>query len=315
MGEALSATAAATRAFLERKYGAPVDGVVPIGVGAWSRAFAFSVGDARRVIRWSDVADNFARDAFAVRFRGPGLPVPPILEIGRVGDQFFAIAPFVAGAYLESLAGEALVATVPAVLELFRALRSADLAGTTGFGFFDGSGHGSYPSWRAFLLNDKNEAPGSVINGWRARLEGSALGMGAYEALRARFEPLVARCPEVRGLVHADLLHFNVLCQSGRISAVLDWGSAFYGDPLYDIVWFRYYQPWYPEFARITLAERLLAGFRADPRANTADIDARVRCYELHIGLDSIAYNAFKQDWPHAEEAAAYTLALEARGR
>ncbi|HEU5423338.1 MAG TPA: phosphotransferase, partial [Nitrolancea sp.] len=113
----------------------------------------------------------------------------------------------------------------------------------------------------------------------------------------------------------ADLLNYNVLCQGGRITGVLDWGSAFYGDPLYDVVWCRFYEPWYPEFKRITLPERLLADFRADPRANTTDIDARVRCYELHIGLDSIAYNAFKQDWAHAKEAAAYTLALTAPGR
>ncbi|HEU5423134.1 MAG TPA: phosphotransferase [Nitrolancea sp.] len=305
----------ATRTFLERKYGAPVDGVEPIGTGAWSQAFAYSIGDTRYVIRWSDVADNFERDAFAARFNGAGLPVPPVNELGRSEDRFFAISPFVPGVYLESLADAELEATVPAILDMFRALRSVDLSGTTGFGFFDGSGNAHYPNWRAFLLNDKNESAGSLINGWRANLEASPLGAGDYDRLRARFEPLVERCPEVRGLVHADLLNYNVLCQGGRITGVLDWGSAFYGDPLYDIVRSRFYAPWYPEFARIQLADQLLADFRADPRADTVEIELRLRCYELHIGLDSIAYNAFKQDWAHAKEAAAYTLELTAPGR
>src|SRR5215472_12658602 len=124
---------------------------------------------------------------------------------------------------------------MPLLLKMLRALRAIDLSGTTGFGFWNKDGKGSHDSWRAFLLDDKNESEGSLIKGWRAELEASSMGVDAYRKLWRTFVPLVDRCPEERCLVHSDLLNRNVLTDSGTITAVLDWGSSFYGDALYDI--------------------------------------------------------------------------------
>jgi hygromycin-B 4-O-kinase len=134
------------------------------------------------------------------------------------------------------------------------------------------------------------------------------MGMDAYHELWRTFEPLVERCPEERSLVHSDLLNRNVLTGSGTITAVLDWGSSFYGDALYDVAWFTFYEPWYPQFQDVHVAQRLLEDFKADSNTNTADIDARLMCYQLDIGIGSIAYNAFKKNWKNAREAASYTL-------
>ncbi|HET9014999.1 MAG TPA: phosphotransferase, partial [Thermomicrobiaceae bacterium] len=175
---------------------------------------------------------------------------------------------------------------------------------------WDGTGTGRSSSWHAFLLDDLDASPGSLIRGWRARLAASPLVAGSFEALWRCFTPLVARCPNARGLVHADLLNHNVLARDGRITAVLDWGSSLYGDPLWDLARFSFYEPWYPEFTRVGLVERLLEDFAADPAADTTDLEVRLRCYQLAIGLDSIAYNAWRGDWPNAEQAAARAAAL-----
>ena len=95
---------------------------------------------------------------------------------------------------------------------------------------------------------------------------------------------------------------------SGTITAVLDWGSSFYGDTLYDVAWFTFYEPWYPQFQAMHVAQRLLEDFNADPHKNTVDLDVRLMCYQLDIGIGSIAYNAFKKDWKNAQVAASYTL-------
>ena len=193
---------------------------------------------------------------------------------------------------------------------MFRALRALDLSGTAGFGFWNRDGKGSHTSWKAFLLDDKNEAEGSLIKGWKAHLEASSIGMDAYHELWKTFVPLVEHCPEERSLVHSDLLNRNVLTNSSTITAVLDWGSSFYGDALYDVAWFTFYEPWYPQFQDMHVSQRLLEDFKADPHMNTADLDARLMCYQLDIGIGSIAYNAFKEDWKNAQEAASYTLKL-----
>ena len=193
---------------------------------------------------------------------------------------------------------------------MFRALRALDLSGTAGFGFWNRDGKGSHTSWKAFLLDDKNEAEGSLIKGWKAHLEASSIGMDAYHELWKTFVPLVEHCPEERSLVHSDLLNRNVLTNSSTITAVLDWGSSFYGDALYDVAWFTFYEPWYPQFQDMHVSQRLLEDFKADPHTNTADLDTRLMCYQLDIGIGSIAYNAFKEDWKNAQEAANYTLKL-----
>ncbi|HLI50610.1 MAG TPA: phosphotransferase, partial [Thermomicrobiaceae bacterium] len=230
--------------FLERRFATEITSVTPIGFGAWSQAFRFDRDGRSWVIRWSEMPDNFARDAFAVRFVDYGLPVPPVTDVGHDERGYFAIAPFVEGGDFELLPAEPLERLLPSLLETFRALRRVDLdrLGTSGYGIWDGSGDGLYPSWRTFLLDDKDDSPGSLIRGWRANLIASPLGTAAYDDLRQRFTPLVEQCPNERRLVHSDLINHNVLAAGDRITAVLDWGSALYGDPLWDIAWLAFYE-------------------------------------------------------------------------
>lgn len=305
-----SLNASMIRRFLEEWFGAPVANVALLGAGAWSRAYRFEHDGTAHVIRWSQFPDNFARDAYAARYASRDLPIPPITLLGQVYGSYYAISPFVEGIFLDDLAMTDLKATIPSLLRMLRALRRVDLAPTHGFGFWNAQGIAAYPSWRAFVLDDKNDSPGSLINGWRAKLEASSLGTGAFEMLRDALSKRVVRLPEIRALVHSDLLNRNVLTTPGNITALLDWGSSFYGDPLYDIAWFVFYEPWYPHFGEIDLARRLLDDYRADPLANQCEINQRLLCCLLDIGINSIAYNAFIENWTNGEEAASYTLSL-----
>jgi hygromycin-B 4-O-kinase len=296
--------------FLEKWYGSPVTGVGLLGAGAWSRAYRFEGAGSAHVIRWSQFADNFERDAYAVRYANDDLPIPPITALGEAHGSYYAISPYVEGAFLEALAPDDLNATIPALVRLLRSLRRVDLSDTRGYGFWNGQGIAPYPSGRALALSDKNDSPGSLVTGWRAKLAASPMGNEVYDTLRTTLVELILRVPDVRGLVHSDLLNHNVLATPGRITALLDWGSSFYGDPLYDIAWFVFYEPWYPHFGAISLAEQLLDDYRADPAADQRQIDDRLLSCLLDIGLNSIAYLAFIEDWPGSEEIARYTLSL-----
>src|SRR5690349_13079290 len=97
MAETLNISPLETEQFLQEKYGSGITDVKQIGEGAWSIAFDFVHDAVRNVIRWSDVADNFERDAVAARFTSDDLPVPVITEIGRGLHKFFAISPFIGG--------------------------------------------------------------------------------------------------------------------------------------------------------------------------------------------------------------------------
>ncbi len=254
-----------TTEFLRERYGPGVSEFRALSAGAWSQAYAFMHDGVEQVIRFSLFADNFERDAFAARFASTDLPIPAISGYGQVGDRYFAVSPFVRGDYLERLSAEELEQTLPSLLAVLRALRQVDLSGTQGFGIWDGSGNAPHATWRSFLLDDKDDSPGSLIKGWRANLAASPLGMDAFNRLRSRFEGLVEHCPGQRQLVHSDSINGNVLVADGRITALLDWGSSIFGDALYDVAWFVFYQPWFPQFGEIDIARRLLDDFRADP--------------------------------------------------
>ncbi len=292
--------------FLHTRYGLGVRDVRLIGEGAWSRAFVFEHDGVNWVIRWSWFADNFERDAFAARFRTDDLPIPAIAEVDRYGDHSFAISRFVEGMYLEQLTAPAFRQTLPSLLQMLRALRAADLSGTAGYGIWNGEGIATHQTWQSFLLDDKDDSPGSLIKGWRANLASSPLGMDSFDRFWEPFARLVEQCFDERQLIHSDLINGNVLAADGRITALLDFGSSIFGDALYDVAWFTFYKPWFPQFGEVDLSRVLLDDFRADPRTNTVNLEARLRCYLLHIGLDSIAYNASRDRWANASEVVAY---------
>lgn len=306
MTEMLKITPSETEQFLIDKYGPGVAEVKQLGAGAWSHAFSFVHEEAKSVIRWSDMDDNFERDARASSFSCEGLPVPQITELGRGINKFFAISPFIEGSFLETLPAPDLDRTTPSILKMLRALRVVDLSTTTGFGYWNKEGKGSHDSWKEFLLDDKNESDGSLVKGWRENIRNFPIITDVYKNLWEKFESLVEHCPSEKSLVHADLINRNVLVADDNINAVLDWGSSFYGDSLYDVAWFTFYELWYSNFREINLPQRLLKDYKTDPHTNKADLDLRLLCYQLHIALDSLAYNSFKQTWKNAQEVADY---------
>ncbi len=299
-----------TEQFLIDKYGRDVSTVQPLGEGAWSYSFTFLVGDTKNVIRWGNVPDNFERDAFAHTFSTDALPVPPITEMGEANSNFYAVSPFIVGDFLEVISPADLEIAVPSMLKTFRALRAVDMSTSTGFGFWNKDGKGNHDSWKRFLQDDENSSTESLIKGWKEHLEYSPMGTDAYDKLWSKFQSLIDYCPEDRGVVHSDWVNRNVLVADGKITAVLDWGSSFFGDPLYDIAWIKFCEPWFPASKDINLVQRLIEDFKTDPNSNTANMEERLLCYQLNIAAGSIAYNAFKMDWKTMQEVVDYSTKL-----
>lgn len=310
MNETLKITASATEELLQKKYGTSNHGVRPLGAGVWSYAYLFEHDGTKKVIRWGDVPDNFERDAFVAQFNSPDLPIPQIFDIGEYSGKFYAISSYVGGGFVEQLSTEEMMNTLPSMLRMFRKLRSIDVSFTRRYGFFDKQGVGSHDSWKEFLLDDKNESKGSLIHGWKETLQASEMGMSAYDHLWNKFRTLIDFCPEDKRLVHSDTVNRNVLVQNGEITAVLDWGSAFLGDPLYDIAWVKFCEPWSPHFKSAHVVESLMEDYRSDPNANNEHVEERLLCYLLNIGAGSLTYNAFRGDWKVAKEIVEYTNKL-----
>jgi hygromycin-B 4-O-kinase len=294
--------------FLRGHLGRAVADLTPIGHGEWSRAYWYRSQGAEFVVRFSALPEDFLKDAHVARRASGRLSVPEIIDIGQALDGFYAISPRVRGRYLDDLDERAMRAALPSLLGSLDALRQVDVSDTNGFGIWDAHEQAPYASWPDALLDRDSDRPGARVTGWRETLADSPIAP-AYEEAGARLAELSRDCPSVRHLVHADLLNFNVLVGQTRVEAILDWGSSLYGDFVFDIAWFTFWQAWYPNWARIDFVAEAQRHY-ADIGLEVPEFQLRLRCCELSIGLDNQRYSAFKQRWTQLEQVAARTLAL-----
>jgi hygromycin-B 4-O-kinase len=262
-------------------------------------------------VRFSALQDDFLKDRRARAFASAVLPIPRLVEIGEALGGFFAISERAHGAFLETLDADGMRRVLPSLFGALDAARQADISDSTGFGVWRGQDRNApHATWREALLDVGNDRPSSRTHGWRARLEASPIGSDVFDQTLRRLEGLVDNCPETRHLVHSDLLYFNVLATDDRITAVLDWGSSLYGDFVYDIAWFTFWQPWYPAWRSIDFLNEASRHY-VDIGLDVPAFGERLRAYELHIALDGMAYQAFTSRWADLEATTRRTLELD----
>lgn len=280
----------AASAFLRARYGGGITEVTAAGSGEWSVAYAFRFGGKDLIARFGSEADDFGKDAFCARFATGSLPIPKVLAIHEALGGYCAISERVIGTYLDDLDAVEFRRALPSLFRAFDAAREAELSSTTGFGMFDATGNAPHATWREALL-----APPPVsgrMPEWRARLSTSAAGMAAFDRALARLGELVTFCPEERHLLHGDTINRNVFVGDARVTGVIDWGCALYGDFLYEVAYMSYWWPWYQQWREIDLideARRHYAGQVVD----IAHFEERVAAYQIRTGLDGIVYTAW----------------------
>lgn len=283
------------RKFLSGHLQTNISNIDTVGNGEWSQTFFFTTNEQRKVIRFSSVDEDFKKDAFAARYASPTLPIPPIEEIGEAFERFFAISPYIDGKMIDHFTAAEMREAVPALLDLLNALREVDGPQTRGYGGFGDDGNSAIPSWREYLTIIPHDSPESRLYGWRKNLAGNKAAEEIYQLGRQRLLDLIPLCPEERHMVHNDLLHFNLIMKGSQVAAVIDWGCALWGDFLYDLAMFTAWQFYYPAMAGINFAEEARRFFQAK-NVLLLHFKERLECYQIHLLLDSLTYNTWKED-------------------
>ncbi len=271
-----------------------VSDVVPTNQGEWSQAFFFTVANQNKVVRFSQVDEDFRRDQFASRFATPQLPIPPIEEIGQAFGGYFAISSKIEGTMIDHLDLTEMEAIVPELLSLFDSLRTADISKTTGYGGWDAHGNGAMESWKTHLLHVTDEDPTNRVQ-WREKLTKRKNAYRIFQEAYRKMGELLDFCPEDRHLIHNDLMHMNLLVHNHKIVGVIDWGCSFYGDFLYDLAMFILWQFYYPSMQGIDFRNKALAFF-ATRGVSLPHFEQRIRCYQLNLAMDAMKYCAFKDN-------------------
>ena len=277
--------------FVAGYYGRRAADVKVLGAGEWSRAYAFILDGREAVIRFGDHAGDFLKDQAMAAHSSAALPVPSVLEVGAAGGGYFAVSERAHGGMLDDLDGPGMRAALPGLLAALDALRDIDVPGTRGYGIWTPEGTGPAPGWAQALLAISQETP--RVPGWRAALAASPVGMAPFDRGYARLRELAQGLPGERRIIHGDLLNRNVLVADSKITAVIDWGNALYGDWLYDAAWLIFWWPWFPPWRDIDITAELETHWERGGGLPPG-LHQRLRACLLHIGLDAMAYNAYR---------------------
>jgi hygromycin-B 4-O-kinase len=285
-------------AFLADRYAGRAAGVTELGGGDWSRAYSFDLDGRSLVARFGAYREDFEKDRMAMAFAGPDLPVPEVIEIGSAFGGCYALSERSFGVFLESLDRRRLALLMPALLRALDALRlipvpAGPVPACTG-PVWPAGVNDAPSSWRDWLTVTLEDVPGGRVSGWRARLAESADLNGLFIAGEREMRALVSCCPEIRHVVHLDLLNRNVLVSEDgtRLEAVFDWGCSVFGDFLYDVAWFTFWAPWHRGLHSLGFRDVVTRHYQATG-LDVPAMDRRLRCYELHIGLTHLAYCTF----------------------
>lgn len=291
-------------ALLRERFMAPIEDLSVVPGGEIAQIYVFSVNGDRYILRFAPHMEaNLEKELFiqGLLATSPALssvPIPPILHVGRFGALHYAIARRMPGTPLSELPPSDYEVTIPALLETLDAIHAVDVRATTGYGVFGDDGAGFFPSWRASLAAVGAEEPepegpegleGDQNSTRRGVFDTTFLERDVWDTVYARMVALLDFCPEGRYLVHGDYGFDNVLAADGRITAVLDWPNAQYGDFLYDVAWLDF---WPSGFA---FRERCLAHY-AERNIAVPNYAERILCYQCSIALNVLRFFAQRQN-------------------
>ena len=279
---------------LQETFAEPIQELAPLEGGVVAQAMSFRAGNEEYILRLvTDKIDvSYEKEAFVYQhFASPGIPIPPIVKVGRMEEIYYAISNKMPGRGLGFLSQAEYERTLPSVVETLYAIHQADVSAWHGYGWLDDQGAGMFPSWQGFLTRIiEEEHEGGFFGKWHTLFEDTFLERDFVEAVYAHMIGLLGFCSDERYLVHAGYAWNNVLAEDGRVTAVLDWVDAMYGDFVYDIAWIDFWS------RGIDHAELFRQHYAARGMP-LEQYEQRIACYKCRMGLDALRFYAKTGDY------------------
>jgi hygromycin-B 4-O-kinase len=284
-------------ALLQEHFPTPAEHLTVINSGQIAQAYSFTSGGQDYIVRFNrdNMGANFPKEAFiAGRISSPRISIPEIVHIGRFQELHYSITVKIPGRPLDQLSAAEYAQLLPEVMRTLDAIHHIDVSDwPIGYGVFDDQGVGLSESWRSYLTSIREEEEEWDFMGkWHTLFDTTFLERDVLDSLYQEMSGLLDSCPEERYLVHGDYGFGNIIAHEGRITGVLDWIDAKYGDFAYDIAWLNF---WAPEAQHGELFQR----YYAKQGISVPAYDERLRCYQCYIGMDALRFFA-KSNQPEA---------------
>lgn len=274
---------------LEQQFGKPASALTPINAGQIAQTFSFGVDEQEFVIRFlgGHIPIDYGKEKYIYeRYASPRIPIPEIVHLGTLQGVPFAISRQLPGKAHDKSSPEEYRESLASVIETLYAIHQQNVSDTSGYGVFDEQGKGLWSSWRSFVTSVRDEEPEWDFYGkWHILFDTTFLERDLFDRVYERMVRLLDYCPEERYLVHGGYGFGNLLIQDGKVSGVLDWLDARYGDFCYDIAHLDYWM-------RRVQFQTLYAEYAAGQGLSIPNLAERVLCHKFQIGLGALKFNA-----------------------
>jgi hygromycin-B 4-O-kinase len=278
----------------QQRFSFPITELAPVEGGQIARTFSFRADKQDYIVRFNKDTmgtSNFPKEAYIYQqLASTRIPMPPILQVGRLGDLHFAISEKAPGKMVEQHTSQEVEQLLPLLVEMLDTIHHIDVSATQGYGVFNDKGRGMGSSWRNSLLAIAREGNEKDYFGkWHHLFDDTFLERDLFEDIYQRMKSLLDTCPTERSLLHGGYSLRNILAQDGKITAVLDWIDAAYGDFVYDIAVFSYWYSW------LGVSEGFQHYYQVQKR-EVPFYAERLLCYECYHALSGLRFFAAKED-------------------
>jgi len=275
--------------FLSEKYCEEIV-LIPMVEGQESQVFSFQYKNRDYVVRINPIIEGFKKDDYAYRnFLSSAIPIPKVIEYGTFDDNHsFCISEKAFGITFEDSSEITVNSLLSDITNVWTSIREIDISNFTGYGKFSSKdGNAPFRSWRDCLSSvlDKQKYD------WKKVQSMEFVDSKLVDDLKSIFMELIQYCPEDRKLRHGDFGSNNVLVDSDvpKITAIIDWDNASYGDPYYDIAGAYFWSTW-------LMCMEKTSNYWDETLSKVPNYHERILCYQLHIGLEEIYENALDGD-------------------
>ncbi|MDN4606780.1 phosphotransferase [Sporosarcina highlanderae] len=246
--------------------------------GLASQTYLFEQGKQHFIFQVGNLK-GFEKEKFIDHELAKTLPVRHVVEIHETDDKLaYSIYEFIEGDKLFDLNSQQLLDIVPAVLHTLETLESIEVFNDKeGYGYFDGTGNASYPTWIDFIKAVYN----NDIYDWSSLEEkglDSDVVKNAIQELKTHISCIKTN---KKNIVHGDVGSYNLLAKNDQITGIIDWSLALYGDHLYDKANLLF---WNEEKLQPLIKEV------KNKYISSNETKEVIYCYMLRIGLEEI-YN------------------------
>ena len=277
-------------ALLNERFSTSVSDLEHIDGGSVARTFAFRAGGQEYIIRFNldkMLSSNFPKEAYVwQKLASTSIPMPPILQVGRLDDLHFAISRKMPGKTLMHHKPNEIGSMFPQIMETLDAIHHIDVSSTQGYGVFDDRGRGMASSWHNFLkMVSQEEREQDYFGKWHHMFDDTFLERDIFEKIYRHMVRLLPFCPEDRYLLHGGISLSNMLALNGKLTAILDWLDARYGDFVYDIAILDYFSP-------ILYVRDRFQKYYQERQVVVPGYEERILCYQCYLTLNAMRFYA-----------------------